>query len=266
MTMAWQNGRQLSSLQTGDNTVTYKYDSNGLRTQKNNGSKTTAYYYDSDNNLIAMNVEGYVLYFYYDSNGNVTSFSHNDNIYYYVKNIQGDVVKIVNQYGQTVVTYIYDAWGNILNQDDLPKYAISNLNPFRYRGYIYDYETGLYYLQSRYYDPTTGRFLNADDTTFLSSKFLLGESLFTYCVNNPISYIDKTGNLFIANTSFHFIVAVGAYVAYKEFQMTIEMYLLSFFNDEYEKEYDFSNNTSYINKIKNTNAYKKLIRYASGTA
>lgn len=63
MKMNWQNGRQLASLKTGDNTITYKYDSNGLRTQKNNGSKTTAYYYDSDNNLIAMNVEGYVLYF-----------------------------------------------------------------------------------------------------------------------------------------------------------------------------------------------------------
>ena len=192
MKMTWQNGRQLASLQTGDNTVTYKYDSNGMRTQKDDNNYTTCYYYDRNNNLIGINVAGAVLYFYYDSNDNVTSFKHNNTMYYYVKNLQGDVVKIINQSGSEVVSYTYDAWGKILKQTDLTRYNIANLNPFKYRGYVYDSESGLYYLQSRYYDPTTGRFLNADSIQNLN-KVSIKNNLFTYCANNPISYYDCSG-------------------------------------------------------------------------
>ena len=153
MKMTWQNGRKLTSLKTNDNSITYKYDSNGLRTQKDDKNCTTCYYYDSKNNLIGIHYQSApVLYFYYDSNGNVTSFSFNDTMYYYVKNLQGDVVKIIDKSGREVVTYTYDAWGKILNQTDSTIYNLANLNPFKYRSYVYDNESGLYYLQSRYYD------------------------------------------------------------------------------------------------------------------
>lgn len=86
MTMTWEHGRQRFSLQTADNSVSYKYDSNGMRTQKTDNSGTTYYYYDSDKNLIGLTKGNNTLLFYYDSDGNVTSFKYGDTMYYYVKN------------------------------------------------------------------------------------------------------------------------------------------------------------------------------------
>ncbi len=93
------------------------------------------------------------------------------------------------------------AWGNIHSQTGDP--YIKRLNPFRYRGYVYDEETSLYYLQSRYYDPFSGRFLNADNTAFIGATgTVLSCNLFTYCENNPTNTIDNTGNEIIALTVF----------------------------------------------------------------
>ena len=86
-------------------------------------------------------------------------------------------------------------------------FHVANLNPYRYRGYIYDNETGLYYLQSRYYDPITGRFLNADDPAFIGATgTTLSTNLFTYCENNCIFNIDQTGNskISIKKVEIHF--------------------------------------------------------------
>ena len=149
MSFAWENGRSLKSISTGDNTVTMKYDSNGMRTQKSDSNGTTNYYYDSDNNLIGLTNGTDTLLFYYDSDGNVTSFKYNNTMYYYIKNLQGDIVKIIDYLGTEIANYVYDAWGNI--QSVTGNQNIITLNPFRYRGYVYDNETGLYYLQSRYY-------------------------------------------------------------------------------------------------------------------
>ena len=121
--------------------------------------------------------------------------------YYYVKNLQGDIVAIARGGdGAILARYTYDAWGNILSITDNAGHDISNkpneianINPLRYRGYYYDSETGLYYLQSRFYDPTTGRFVNAD-SQLTASLGILGCNLFTYCLNNPVNKIDFTGN------------------------------------------------------------------------
>ncbi len=121
--------------------------------------------------------------------------------YYYVKNLQGDIVAIARGGdGAILARYAYDAWGNILSITDNAGHDISNkpneianINPLRYRGYYYDSETGLYYLKSRFYDPATGRFVNADSVVTTSS--LLGTNLYTYCFNNPIRYTDSSGNL-----------------------------------------------------------------------
>ena len=191
ITMTWENGRQLAALETTDNSITYQYDSNGMRTQKTDNSGTTYYYYDSNNNLIGLNKGNDTLLFYYDSNGNVTSFSHNGTMYYYVKDFQGDIVKIINQAGNTVITYAYDAWGNI--RSITGDTNIRSLNPFRYRSYVYDEESGLYYLQSRYYDPFTGRFLNADVYCDTGTGSPLSTNMFAYCENNGINYVDFDG-------------------------------------------------------------------------
>jgi len=91
-----------------------------------------------------------------------------------------------------VVTYTYDAWGNILSTSGSMAGALGTHNPLRYRGYVFDAETGLYYLQSRYYDSEMGRFINADSIVS-TGQGLLGNNMFAYCLNNPLSYSDPTG-------------------------------------------------------------------------
>jgi RHS repeat-associated protein len=112
------------------------------------------------------------------------------------------VISIVDEHMEVVCTYTYDAWGKVMaitsmtddEQPDEEKVDIGAINPIRYRGYYYDTESGLYYLQSRYYDPETGRFINADDTDYLgASGTVLGYNLFAYCENNPVFYVDHTG-------------------------------------------------------------------------
>lgn len=161
MTMSWQFGRELAGVTLEDKTsITYTYNANGLRTCKNVDGTKTYYYYDDNNNLVGLTKGSTTMFFYYDTDGSPVSMSYNGTMYYYVKNLQGDIVKIINKNGTVYATYTYDAWGNVKNPYGDP--LVSRLNPLRYRGYVYDTYTGLYYLQSRYYDPQTGRFLNAD--------------------------------------------------------------------------------------------------------
>ena len=167
------------------------YDSNGMRTQKSVDGVKNNYYYDSNKKLIALVKGNDTLLFYYDSDGSATSFSYNGTMYFYVKNLQGDVVRIIDLSGTEVASYVYDAWGNIKDTKGEP--TIRELNPIRYRGYVYDTETGLYYLQSRYYDPFTGRFLNADIYCDTNTGTPLSTNIFAYCENNPISNADESG-------------------------------------------------------------------------
>ena len=113
--------------------------------------------------------------------------------FWFEKNLQGDIVAVYNESGMKIISYTYDAWGRAAatasNMTGTNTYAIHN--PFRYRGYYYDSETGLYYLRSRYYNPEWGRFLNADGQV---NSGLLGSNLFVYCQNNPIAYIDPFGD------------------------------------------------------------------------
>ena len=119
--------------------------------------------------------------------------------YYYTHNSRGDIVGIYNGAGQLRAHYEYDAWGNILSVTDENGNAITgathigNLNPFRYRGYYYDTESGFYYLMSRYYDPVTHRFINCDGY-FQSGRDVLDANMSAYCRNNPINCYDPTGN------------------------------------------------------------------------
>ena len=196
----YKDGATGPSSKTTINVYTYG-DSNCMRTQKSDNTGTTNYYYDSDKNLIGMSKGKDTLLFYYDSDGNVTSFTYNGTMYYYIKNLQGDIVKIINQSGTEVAKYVYDAWGNIQSETGEPN--IRQLNPFRYRSYVYDEETGLYYLQSRYYDPLSGKFLNADNTTYIGATgTVLSANIFAYCENNAVNNIDNNGNLKISLSKY----------------------------------------------------------------
>ena len=110
----------------------------------------------------------------------------------YQKNISGDIEQILDINGQVVVQYAYDAWGNCSIVKDTTN-GLGTLNPFRYRGYYFDNETGWYYLKSRYYNPQVGRFLNADSLAYLDGGTVGGLNLYAYCLNNPVSYVDPEG-------------------------------------------------------------------------
>ena len=137
-----------------------------------------------------------VLDFIYDESGKpfamIDQLSAQPNTYYYVLNLQGDVVKLVTESGAVAASYEYDAWGNILASSG----SMAEKNPLRYRGYYYDSETGFYYLQSRYYDPATRRFINADVYASTDSKDAIACNMFAYCNNNPVIHDDESGECF----------------------------------------------------------------------
>lgn len=192
MIFEWENGRILKNINTSDKAIQMSYDSNGMRTQKTVDGVKTNYYYDSSNNLFALTQGNDTLFFYYDNSGEVMSVSCNGTMYYYIKDLQGDITEIVDKDGKAVAEYAYDAWGNMLTENN-GTLAVGKLNPFRYRSYVYDEETGLYYLQSRYYDTLTGRFLNADVYADTQSGTPLSTNMFAYCENNAINKSDDEG-------------------------------------------------------------------------
>ena len=190
----WEHGRQLASMSTKDDSKTWSftYNADGMRTSRTDG--TTSYKYQYLNGqLVKMTVDDKVMYFNYDAQGTPTGIVYNGTTYYYVTNLQGDIVGIVNQSGNQLVGYSYDAWGNLLSTTGSSANTLGKYNPLRYRGYVYDQETNLYYLSTRYYNPNLGRFLNADGFT-ATGQGLLGNNMFAYCSNNPVILSDSTGN------------------------------------------------------------------------
>lgn len=133
------------------------------------------------------------LHFAYDTMGPV-SVSYDGATYYYLRNAQGDVMGLVNTAGAQVVAYTYDAWGNLLTTTGTLAGTLGKDNPLRYRGYMYDEETGLYYLRSRYYNPGWGRFINADGYAS-TGQGMLGSNMFAYCLNNPVVCRDTNGTM-----------------------------------------------------------------------
>ena len=157
----------------------------------------------------------------YDENGEPYGMRTNDDgMFYFVKNLQGDVEQIVAASdGVRMITYKYDAWGNMtytLNLSSIET-ALASLimlgnNVITYRGYNYDYETNLYYLQSRYYSPEWGRFLNADSFCDTNSG-VLGTNMFAYGLNNPVNNTDPTGYAAAAITVGGITISYGAIIA-----------------------------------------------------
>ena len=135
------------------------------------------------------------LKFYYDAEGRPIYLTYGGSTYFYVTNLQGDVVGLANEYG-TPITYEYDTWGRPISSSAISSWdeQVMNLNPLRYRGYIYDNETGFYYLQSRYYDPVVGRFINADTIVAGEGETPTESNLFAYCLNNPVNLSDPSGH------------------------------------------------------------------------
>ena len=197
-TFSWQKGRQLATISGNGVELSFKYNADGLRTEKTNGTTTTQYYY-SGTVLLAQYSGGNYLKFLYSADGELICFMKNNTPYYYIKNQQGDVLYIYNNAGSLVSEYRYDAWGNctVLKANgtvDTDPTSIGNMNPIRYRGYYYDSETGFYYVSSRYYDTELCRFLNADSLYVLDvQEDLYDKNLYSYCDNNPVARADSDG-------------------------------------------------------------------------
>ena len=130
--------------------------------------------------------------FFYDASGLPYAMKYNGTAYYYITNLQGDVMRIVDASQNIVTSYDYDPYGKVISATG----TLANINPLRYRGHVYDWETGFYYLQSRYYDPTIGRFLNVDGYVS-TGQGIIGHNIFAYCGNNPVINKDKTGQFFL---------------------------------------------------------------------
>lgn len=195
----WTMGRKLASVDNGKK-AQYFYDHTGARVKKvvdgvttkyhmagdllaseTCNGKTTWYIYDSGANLVATIIDG--KYYYY---------------YYYVRNIQNDIVALVDESGKTVVNYVYDSWGKLLSITGSLKDTVGIQNPFRYRGYYYDNETGMYYLKNRYYDPGLRRFICSDEMGSLDIQENIDDcKLYSYCDNNPIARKDTEGDVWV---------------------------------------------------------------------
>ena len=189
MTLTWANGRQLATLTKSGATSSYSYDINGNRTKKVAGGATTEYYLN-EGTIVAEKKGSELIRYLFDENGNRFGLEWKGTKYYYVFNGQGDVIGITDPRNRLAVSYTYDAWGKLLSTGgDSP--ALAAANPIRYRGYYYDAESGLYYLNSRYYDPETGRFLNADG--IIGSGGIIGYNMFAACNNNPVMLSDPSG-------------------------------------------------------------------------
>ena len=202
-TFTW-TGRQLTGAVKGSKTMSFTYDDSGIRTSKTVNNVTHTYQLNGSQ-IVAESWGDKLIVYLYDVAGSpigmmyrTTSYAVDQwDVFWFEKNLQGDIVAVYNSAGTKVATYNYsESWGNhTVSYSNGGGSTGAQYNPFRYRGYYYDTDLGMYYLQSRYYDSNTCRFINADGALYHS---MLGYNMFAYCENNPVNYYDPTGENAIA--------------------------------------------------------------------
>ena len=219
MALTWGEGRRLKRIAATAGEVTFAYDSDGKRVKKTSGNTETKYYYNGStlSGLVRTTTGNTgttktTVQFVYDAEGKPFLLRLNGKTdYFYLYNGLGDVVGLIDSSNKVVVRYQYNSWGKVTSSEDTSGVSLATLNPFCYRKYVYDSETGLYCLGSRYYDPEVGRFVNADDTDVIFAKpqELYHKNLYVYCYNNPVVRRDIQG--YFWETLFD-IVSLGASV------------------------------------------------------
>lgn len=183
-------GRNIASIRVVEtNTLLqFTYDYRGRRIKKND----IEYVYFNDKLQSEIHTN-YTLKFMYDENDELYGFYYNSTPYFYLKNALGTIYAIIDQNGNKVVQYTYNAWGKLLSTSSTDS-NITNINPFIYKSYYYDKETSLYYITSRYYDPEIGRFISPDSVDYLDPTTINGLNLYAYCGNDPVNRVDPTGH------------------------------------------------------------------------
>ena len=189
-TLTWEKGRQLKSFDG----IQYTYNASGIRTSKTVNGVTHTYTLDGTK-ILKEAWGGNTLVPLYDNEDSVCGVIYNGEPFYFFKNLQGDIISIADKNAQVVAKYSYDAWGVCTVEQDTSTAGIASVNPFRYRGYYFDAEIGMYYLQSRYYDPVVGRFVNADGVLG-ANHGINAYNLFSYCANSSVNHSDPTGTFY----------------------------------------------------------------------
>lgn len=207
-TLGWQ-GRRLTSINGTD--IKYQYNDAGIRTSKEVNGETTNYYLIGDKVGSLCKGGSSKLFFHYNERDMLVGFEYDKENYFYSRDLTGNITSIVDKNGFIMVEYQYDAWGRWLNQPTAAKTSIGttllSLNPFLYKGYIYDDESGFYYLKSRYYSPEVRRFINVDSEVGDVGKSE-HHNLYAYCNNNPIILADENGKWPKWQTLAVFVAAV----------------------------------------------------------
>ena len=192
-------------------TAEFVYNADGLRVQKTVNGVVTGYTLHGKN-VVHMTKGNDELHFFYDAQNRPAVVVYNGAAYAYVKSLQGDIVAILDENGNAVVSYGYDAWGAPLWCTGELAETLGKVQPFRYRGYVFDEETGLYYLRSRYYNAQWGRFVNADNVLNIcaTSNCNRVPNAFAYCSNGVIQRTDTDGKLW--DLIFDIVSFVGSVV------------------------------------------------------
>ena len=189
----WTQGRKLSTINNGKS-IRYYYDHTGARVKKVVDDVTTEYRM-AGSLIVSERTGDETIWYQYDSAARLVAMVVGGVRYNYVRNAQNDIIGLIDKTGKRVVSYKYDSWGKTISTTGTLAATIGKKNPFRYRGYYFDAESGMYYLQSRYYDVEIRRFISADklEGLFLELENLMQYNLFAYCFDTPINMSDADG-------------------------------------------------------------------------
>lgn len=216
MQMEWEKGHQLRHITGAGLDMYCMYNDSGKRIRKTVNGVTTDFYLDGSAILMQTSSDGSRIDFFYDDKGNVFAMKYQNEMYFYRKNLFGDILGILDSHGTELVKYEYNSWGKLLNLTDYSSNGLGRKNPFRFKGYYYDEELGMYYLNSRYYDPEVGRFISPDTTDILEVQDdLYDKNLYAYCDNNSVMRIDSSGAVWhlavgaVVGVATQFVADVG---------------------------------------------------------
>ncbi len=252
--LTWDNGRELTSI---DGLIKYDYNEDGIRVRKTVGENIINYYL-SGSKIIYETRGNKTLYYIRDEVGDPIGLIYEGRKYYYKKNIQRDVIGIYDSNYNLTVKYEYDSYGKVISIKNNSGIEITdtnhigNINPIRYRSYYYDTESGYYYLNSRYYNPEWGRFINADGIIGTSNN-VNTYNLYSYVENNFINKYDSSGLFSIPNLLMSFTNGIS---------VAAGMFLYSLTDFVISKKYD--NNSKLANTLKKSNVMSQEISKNTG--
>ena len=195
-TYSWTKGSLLEKV-TGDGLeAVYTYDASGIRTSKKvNG--TTTEYLTAGGSVLSEKKNGVWQHYLYDGSGQLMAIRYKGADYYYIRDGLMTITGLVDANGAAVVNYRYDSWGRLLGITGSLAETLGKDNPYRFKGYYYDEETGMYYLKSRYYQPEICRFISADDISIMldNPMSLWDKNLYVYGDNDPVNKKDDDGEI-----------------------------------------------------------------------